>query len=245
MKILFLSPFKIDKEMYDYQREVIPAEVDIGGLDRGDHAESRCRASLNMRELIQAIVKAEKDGYDSVVIGCHGDPGVEEVRELVNIPVFGVLKVGLHACSMLGNRIGVLTPSMATRRWAEANLRNYGFETRAVVRGLTLTAHHSTSAYREYKKAGKYGEFIEKLTDEAIKTIQNDNVTVMMIGCGALMWTVDILRKELSNKGYEIPFINPGPLTIEFAKAFTKLHLTHSRLFYARYPGVYDGLEPV
>lgn len=242
MKILLLSPFRIDKEMYDFQRSVIPPDIDIGGLERGDHAESKGRAALAMRELLQAIVKAEKDGYDAVVVGCHGDPGVEEARELVNIPVFGVMKVALHTCAMLGNKIGILTPSQATGRWAEANLRAYGFENRAFVRALDLSAHHSTSSCREYKKTGKYGDFIEKLVQEAIRAIEEDDASVLTIGCGALMWTVDILRKELKDRGYDIPFINPAPMTIEIAKAFVKSGLSHSRRSYPRYAGTYEGL---
>lgn len=242
MKILLLSPFIIDKQMYSYQREVIPSDVDIKGLERGDHAESRGRAALNARELIQATVKAEKDGYDAVIVACHGDPGVEEARELASIPVFGVMKVALHTCSILGSRICVLTPSRATRTWAEANIRAYGFENRAFVRGLDLTAHHSTSSYWEYKKTGKYGDFIEKLVQEAIGAIQEDNASVMTIGCGALMWTVDILKKELKSKGFEIPFINPAPMAVEIAKAMINSGLTHSRLCYPRYQGSYEGL---
>lgn len=52
--------------------------------------------------VIEATVQAEKDGFDGVIIGCAGDPGVDGAREMVKIPVIGPAQASYVVCSMLG-----------------------------------------------------------------------------------------------------------------------------------------------
>ena len=40
-------------------------------------------------EVIKVVQKAEADGYDALISWCGGDPGVEEARTLIDIPIIG------------------------------------------------------------------------------------------------------------------------------------------------------------
>lgn len=56
-------------------------------------------------EVIKVVLKAKSDGYDALISWCGGDPGVEEARTLVDIPVIGpgeAMKVLAH---MLGKNV--------------------------------------------------------------------------------------------------------------------------------------------
>ncbi|MFH1169703.1 MAG: aspartate/glutamate racemase family protein [Chloroflexota bacterium] len=55
------------------------------------------------------LVRAEKEGYDAVVIGCSYDVGMEEARELLNIPVLGVTQTTLHMASLLGELYAIVS----------------------------------------------------------------------------------------------------------------------------------------
>lgn len=238
MKIQLLIPFIVDAQHHRYVSEFVPPGVDIVGLKHGRVAETRADAALTLPEELEAMVKAEKDGYDAVVVGCHGDPGVQEGRELVDIPVVGSMQAALHICATLGHKVCILTPSEMIRKWIEPNVRAYGFdESAASVRALPFSVQEAVSQYWEYKTSGRTGDLIEKLTVECIHAINDDNATVLTLGCGGLLWTPGVVKDELKRRGYDLPFVNPIPTAIELAETLVKLRLTHSRLCYPRFEG--------
>jgi len=64
-------------------------------------------------QVINNIVRAEREGYDVVAIGCTLDLGLEEGRSLVNIPVVSIAESSFHMALMLGHLYAVVTSSMA------------------------------------------------------------------------------------------------------------------------------------
>jgi allantoin racemase len=54
------------------------------------------------------IVAAEKQGYDAVLISCGADPGLQEARGLVDIPVVGVLEATVHYAAMIGHHFSIV-----------------------------------------------------------------------------------------------------------------------------------------
>lgn len=59
--------------------------------------------------MVKESIKAEKEGYDAIVIYCFSDVGIDAIRENVRIPVIGPGETSLAAASMLCNRFTVLT----------------------------------------------------------------------------------------------------------------------------------------
>ena len=59
-------------------------------------------------EVIKCVKKAEEDGYDAIISWCGGDPGVEEARTLVDIPVIGPGEAMLVLASLMGEYIGCI-----------------------------------------------------------------------------------------------------------------------------------------
>lgn len=57
-------------------------------------------------EVIKYVKTAEADGYDAIISWCGGDPGVEEARTLVDIPVIGPGEAMEILASLLGKRVG-------------------------------------------------------------------------------------------------------------------------------------------
>jgi allantoin racemase len=54
------------------------------------------------------IVRAEQEGFDAVVDSCGADPGVQEARGLVDIPVVGVLEATVHYAAMIAHRFSIV-----------------------------------------------------------------------------------------------------------------------------------------
>lgn len=241
MKIQLLLPFIINADNDRYLREFVQPDVDIAGLTKGRITETRLDAALTLREELEAIKKAEKDGYDAVVMGCALDPGVEEAREIVKIPVLGCFETTLHLAGILGNRLCVFVPSGRYGiRMQSQNAKRYGFQN-VSFRALTFYARQAIELSFQYKETGKMNEGIELVINEAVRAIEDDEADILALGCNALAWTVPPVKAELNKKGYDISFIIPITASIEVAKAMVNLGLTHSNLFYPQF--AYNPME--
>lgn len=231
MRIKVIIPFIAPDETLAFIKDFLPEDVEVSGLEGLPVAETKSDTAYALPQLLETIKAAEKAGYDAVVLTCHGDPGVQEARELVNIPVLGPLMVGIHMSSMLGHRFCILTPSQEIRRWQLQNLRAYGFEGKGSVRAIAYSAEKSMDEYNRYKRTGK-SALIDEAVSECIKAIEQDDVTVITFGCGGLIWTRDGIKQGLKEKGYDVEVVNPLPTAVELARAMVNLGVSHSRLFY-------------
>jgi allantoin racemase len=93
------------------QRRAAPEmEIEVRDTDDGpttiECVEDELRA---IPGTLRAVVTAAQDGLDAAIIGCASDPGVEEARTLVGMPVIGPAEASFHAARSLGERFAVLT----------------------------------------------------------------------------------------------------------------------------------------
>jgi len=106
-------------------------------LPRGGISDLRCWFytyihRLNEVETFHAIVQAEKDGFDAVIINCFGDPMLREVRQAVNIPVLGIAEASMRLAAMMGARFGVVTASEKQIHDYKELMKRYGLKEQAV-----------------------------------------------------------------------------------------------------------------
>lgn len=240
-KILALLPFIAEgEEFWKYNREyVFPDYVDIRGLPFGRRKnESPADSAITVYEELKAIVQAEKDGYDAVVVGCFLDPGVREAREVANIPVFGVANVALHVCAMLGHRTGVLTTSVYVKRGIEANLREAGLADSVVVRCVHTNVDELLACDDECSRK----KLVEALAQEAVRLIEEDDAAVLVLGCGGLYGMLQEIRQAVHDKGYDAPFVESHRIAVDVVRDLVKAGYRQSRLTYPQL-GDYEGLS--
>lgn len=236
--ILVLLPFAAEDEaFFQYNTKyVFPEGVDIRTLPFGRRMnESPADSAITVYEELKAIVQAQKEGYEAVIVGCFLDPGVREAREVVDIPVFGTANVALNVCAMLGHRTGVITTSVYVKRGIESNLRESGMADRVVVRNINADA-------AAVMNSGDPSEIVKALADEAVKAIEEDDVAVLTLGCGGLYGVLDDFKKELRQRGYDIPIVESHRTAVEVVKALLPLGYRQSRLTYPQL-GDYEGLS--
>ena len=91
-------------------------------------------------EMVKESIRAEKEGYDAIVIYCFSDVGIDAIRENVRIPVIGPGETSLAAASMICNRFTVLTSeSINIPRTYRRLMRNgIAREKMAAVRALDI-----------------------------------------------------------------------------------------------------------
>ena len=230
MKIQFLIPGRVEPWMVDYFSSFLPADVDIAGIDKGGVIESRQDLANALPGGLDAIVLAEKNGYDAVFNCCLSDSGVEQGRELVDIPVVGTQLVSMHVYAMLGNRFTVFAPNEYIRRYIKKLIHEYGFEGKATVRALqeSVAADAAIGSFLAYEKGGDRPDLIIRdITDQCVRAIEEDDAEVLGIGCGALVWAADMVTEDLRERGYDIPVLNPYTVALEIARSFVNLGLNH------------------
>ena len=90
---------------------------------------------LNNTEIVDAAMEAEKEGADAIIIGCAGDPALRQVKEVVDIPVIGLMESAMHLAATLGRKFAIIPPVKSLEPWVEDMVRNYGLESSAITGG--------------------------------------------------------------------------------------------------------------
>src|SRR4030042_4398268 len=74
--------------------------VEIHGVEKRGDSRYRYAQFLNTQPMLENVIQAERTGWDAVVLGCFNEPGLHEAREIVDIPVLGLLESSVFlACS--------------------------------------------------------------------------------------------------------------------------------------------------
>ena len=99
----------------------------------------RCVEFLDTREILRNALRAADQGYDAFLIGNTADPGLTEVRELLDIPVIGMGEMSMHIACMTGRSFGIITLNEKYIPRILHNVRSYALEGRlAAVESLPI-----------------------------------------------------------------------------------------------------------
>ena len=113
---------------------------------------------LNKVDIVAQVATLADEGVDGVFVACSGDPGVDEARTLVDIPVVGPMEATFGLVCGYGRRFGIVT--VADTTWS-AHMKDmvdaYGIASRFVgLRTLEIpTAVVFTKGFEEPAMVGK------------------------------------------------------------------------------------------
>ncbi|MHA2024596.1 MAG: aspartate/glutamate racemase family protein [Candidatus Thorarchaeota archaeon] len=184
--------------------------------------ESLTDEAYNAPFILEQIVRANREGYDVIVIDCACDPVLEAAREVSTIPVVGPRNTALHLALTLGTRFGVVTvQGDSLKRCMEHGIRKEGLESfSAGVRYLKMPVLGITKKPQEAQKA---------ILEESKELIQKHGADVIVLGCTALSHEVDLrpIMQEL-----KIPIIDPWVVAVKSAIMLVESGLSHSKVAY-------------
>ena len=73
------------------------ADVSVDCIKEGpDELDCHTDEAFAAAEMVKESIKAEREGYDAIVIYCFSDVGLDAIRENVRIPVIG--QIGRASC---------------------------------------------------------------------------------------------------------------------------------------------------
>lgn len=195
--------------------------------------ESAYEEMLSVPGALRGIQRAEADGYDAVIIGCFGDPGLEAAREIVSIPVIGPGEASLLLAAGLGHRFSVVTilDNVVASQEFQAYKAGVKDKLASVVPTnipvLELMADPATSQRR-----------VVELGQHAIT---NHRADTLVLGCMTMSFldVADEVARTL-----RVPVINAAKAALKAAEAQVAMGLSHSKKAFP-FPPKQEPVPPI
>src|SRR6185436_6149854 len=82
-------------------------------------------------QILKNVLRAEKEGFDAVLIGVLQDSGLREARSIVDIPVLGYGEVSMLTATTLGEKFSFICINPQMDQLVQQTIRERGLEARA------------------------------------------------------------------------------------------------------------------
>ena len=173
-----------EKAIYEHGQKVLSPdfELTVRGVSKGtSQIHFMAFDFLNNAQLFKAVEQAAKEGYKAVALGCFLDPILDELREVMDIPVLGLGEAAMLTACMLGKRFSVVTyvPENNAKRFREL-IHKYGLSERAAP-----STHFSISHAEMGRGFANPAPVVEGFKKAAIEAIRQ-GAEVIIPGCGLL-----------------------------------------------------------
>lgn len=200
-------------------------ELSFDRIRRGPASiESLWEETACVEELVRCGLIAQREGIEGVVINCMGDPGVDVLREILTIPVFGPAQTAMGISAMLGRKFCVLTVLDRSRPLVDDQVRKFGLNSRyagcEVVEIPVLEFNDDPS------------ETLRQLNEAALNAIEVRKADVLVLGCTGWTGMGEKIRDFLAGHGHDVPVIDPLPLTIRVLGSLIEAGVGHSKAGY-------------
>jgi len=205
-------------------RQVVRAGVEVvfHGLPEGtygNHAPADIVVfpyliSLHVQFILDNALRAETEGYDAFAIGSVQDPGLEEARSLIDIPVVGYGEAAMHFACLLGGRFSVVAFQAGFDQILDAHIRRLGLAERAIPTTLMDAGFADVS-----KAFAEPAQLVEQFTEASRRAIR--------LGAEALIPGQLYLSEAIARAGVtridEVPIVDGLSATLKMAEAMTDL----------------------
>lgn len=181
--------------------------------------ESMWEEYLSIPGTMELAVQLEQEGFDAIIPGCVGDPGIDGIRELISIPVIGPGATSMQVAAGLGHSFSVLTILDSVIRPTEHLAHTAGVAQKlASVRSIGIPVLELNN---------DLDRTFEQLIQTAKQAIEEDRAEVLVIGCGTLSF-----RSEELQAAVGVPVVNPLRAALRMAELLVSSGLTHSKISY-------------
>jgi allantoin racemase len=233
MKIKYISPItdeNFEKESIAEAQKLASAGVQID-VQRVPYGTASIECSFDEVLAAPGIIKvgldAAEQGYDGIFISCMGDPGLDALRELVDIPVVGPCRTSLLYAADLSTRFSVITVTDGVVPIIERVALDAGVAGKlASVKAVNIPV----------LELGDRDRLIKVLLDLALEAIEKYDAQMLILGCTGMIGANDTLMKLLREKGHDIQVLYPVSVAVKYLETLVSLGLHQSRMAYPKPP---------
>ncbi len=204
---------EVEKYLYSYfpedELEVITIE------DTPSTIENFTQKTLASAKLLQNLDLFKLSS--ALIVNCFADPCLFELRENLNIPVFGAGETSMHIASLLGE-FAVIGPGDNLVSWTRLQAREYGvFDKLISIKEIKYSVKDIIDGESQLYNATKQA---------CIKCIE-EYADVVVLGCTGFSSISDKLKKEIWEE-YKVPVLEPLLTTYSIARSLG-LVVSHGR----------------
>jgi len=185
--------------------------------------ESRYDEILCAPDLVRIAIKAEREGYDGIIISCMFDTGLYACREKLTIPVVAPARTVMLYASELSSSFAILTPLMSC-----VNIL------KSIVNELHLDSNLACIKHLNIPVLKLLDEdmLLDSLTKNAADAIENDNAHSIILGCTGIIGLSEKLKENLIKIGHNVPVFDPLSISIKYLESLISLSISHSKKSY-------------
>lgn len=178
--------------------------------------------NLMVREVIETIVAADREGFDALVVNCFDDPGVKEARALIDTPIFGLSEPTFYYACQLGEKIGMLVPDMPGQvAFVRNQFEALGLGSRLITDGVRAERKPFRESLAEALQNPQ--AMVDRLQLQA-RELVDDGANVIVIACGGLGQFCGLLNfHAFEYNGAIVPVVNPLTTAVKTAEMFVTM----------------------
>lgn len=228
MKIFIINPdYGMTKEELDERCAVLQSYV---GADVTLHMEclqtnkvyldSQLEIALASSEIVGLCQRAEKEGYDAVVLYCFSDPALEACKEVVSIPVVGAGQASFLTALMVSRKFGLVVAEK--QRIAEKEFFAYqtGISPERLG-GICAIDLHGKSIREDMAFTCNQLEATCKVL------IEETGVQAIVLGCLSFLGMAEELSKKMG-----IPVVDSATVAVGAAEFLARQNIQISKISY-------------
>lgn len=230
MKLLFIVPGEglseqelTRRRMVLQQHSFSGTEIHIKSCRNGVRSiESYYEDALATPAVIEEAIQAEAEGYDGVIIGCAGDPGLYAIREMVRIPVVGPGENAVHLASTLGRAFSIIAivDNCVPRHHQLVQRAGIAHTQLASIRAANMSVLDIAKGPDIAKR---------RVTEEARHALTSDGADCIILGCLSLAFA--LFDRELA-QALGVPVINSALAALKQLESLVSLGVSHSKVAY-------------
>ena len=226
MKIKFVIPAAdpdFFKELLKNRECMATDEISVSVVQAKHGAasvESAYDVVMSAPSLVEEAIKAEKDGFDAIIIDCAADPAVRAIREMVSIPVVAAAESSYLMAMAVCSKFSIVAVLDQTVQLIEENIRKYGISSRVasvrVANIPVLSLKDEQAAIDAICRAGKLA-------------IEEDCAQAIVLGCTGMKGLKDKVEEIL-----QVPVLEPLSCAFQLAASMVRMNLAHSKKAYPK-----------
>lgn len=187
----------------------------VGTKSRPTSIESRMEELELAQWVIERSIEAEARGFDAVITGCFGDPGVEAARERVRIPVIAPGETALLTARMLAHHFSMITPLRETLPLAREQVHKLGV--------APFVASIRPFGIPVEKIRDRDERTIDALVELGRECVERDGAELIVFACASMSLLADVVGPRIG-----VPVVNSVRLSLRAAEMLVGAGLSHS-----------------
>jgi len=174
-------------------------------------------AFLDKREIIEAFITADKDGFDAGSVHCFGDPGIREARAVVKMPLFGPAESAMHFACQIGRRFAVIGTNMPGQlEQLSEQVRQHGLERRLIRDGIRFDEQPFAEAFPEWLGNPQLcADSVARVAERCVA----DGADVIVLGCaGTCALCSKVGFHKIDVGAQEVPIVDSVMVAMKLAE---------------------------